>query len=175
MLASRLLGLGKEKAGYGNDTAWCDLSPEEFEELVSIDDPHPLDHDLAATVRRYLGVKMEKAHTKLGGSDWSRADLSPAHFTYMAEDVSHLPGLWSALESALREAQLEAPFRERMRFFSHLNEIKMPDPCLLTAQNNSRNVLRNDESLQRLLRFQRHRPPNCPDRGTEFGWRESPS
>ena len=46
---------------------------------------------------------------------------------------------------------------------------------LLTAQNNSRNVLKNNEPLQRLLRFQRHRSSNCPDRGTEFGWRESPS
>src|SRR6516225_5138055 len=46
---------------------------------------------------------------------------------------------------------------------------------VLTAENKSRNVLRNNESLQRLLRFQRHRSANCPDRGTEFGWREGPS
>ena len=36
-------------------------------------------------------------------------------------------------------------------------------------------MLRNDESLQRLLRFQRHRSSNCADRGTEFCWREGPS
>jgi hypothetical protein len=46
---------------------------------------------------------------------------------------------------------------------------------LLTAQIHSRNVVREYEPLQRLLRFQRHRASNCPDRGTEFGWRKSPN
>jgi DNA polymerase I-like protein with 3'-5' exonuclease and polymerase domains len=68
---------------------------------------------------------MEKAHTKLGGSDWSRTDLSPAHYVYMAENLGYLPALWTVLEQALREAQLEAPFNERMKFFPHLNQIKM--------------------------------------------------
>jgi hypothetical protein len=35
----------------------------------------------------------------------------------------------------------------------------------------SENVVREYERIQRLLRFQRHRSSNCPDRGTEFGWR----
>jgi hypothetical protein len=68
---------------------------------------------------------MEKAHTKLGGSDWSRTDLSPAHYVYMAENLGYLPALWTVLEQALREAQLEAPFHERMKFFPHLNQRKM--------------------------------------------------
>ena len=68
---------------------------------------------------------MEKSHTKLGGSDWSCTDLSPAHYVYMAEDVGYLSALWTVIEQELREAQLEAPFRERMKFFPHLNQIKM--------------------------------------------------
>jgi ribonuclease D len=62
---------------------------------------------------------------QLGGSDWSHTDLSPAHYVHMAEDVGYLPALWTVLEQALREAQLDAPFRERMRFFPHLNQIKV--------------------------------------------------
>ena len=88
-------------------------------------DPNPIDHRIAAVVKRYLGIQMEKAVTKLGGCDWSRTDLSPAHYSYMAEDVGYLPALWSVLEKELREAHLEAPFRERMKFFPHLNQIKM--------------------------------------------------
>ena len=65
---------------------------------------------LAAIVRSYLGIRMEKAHTKLGGSDWSRPDLSPAHYVYMAEDVGHLPALWSVLEQELREARSRGAF-----------------------------------------------------------------
>ena len=77
MRASRLLGLGKEKS-KGSDMAYCDLSDEELEELTSTEaDPNPCNNDLAAIVRRYLGIKMDKIHTKLGGSDWSRPDLLP--------------------------------------------------------------------------------------------------
>ena len=101
------------------------LIAEDLEELASLEDPNPLNHDLATVVKRYLGIRMEKAHTKLGGSDWSRTDLSPAHYVYMAEDVGYLPALWTVLEQELREAQLDAPFRERMKFFPHLNQIKM--------------------------------------------------
>jgi hypothetical protein len=74
MLASRLLGLGKEKPKFQAD-AYCDLDEEDLEELAS-QDPNPVDHDLATVVRRYLGIRVEKAHTKLGGCDWSRTDLS---------------------------------------------------------------------------------------------------
>ena len=90
-----------------------------------MEDPNPVDHDLATVVRRYLGIRMAKARTKLGGSDWSHTDLSPAHYVYMAEDVGYLPALWTVLEQALREAQLDAPLRERMKFLPHLNQIKM--------------------------------------------------
>jgi hypothetical protein len=51
---------------------------------------NPIDHDLATVVRRYLGIKIDKAQTKLGGSDWGRPDLSPPHYHYMKEDVLHL-------------------------------------------------------------------------------------
>jgi DNA polymerase I-like protein with 3'-5' exonuclease and polymerase domains len=43
----------------------------------------------------------------------------------MTEDVGHLPELWNVLEQELREAKLEQVFRERMRFFPNLNEIKL--------------------------------------------------
>jgi DNA polymerase I-like protein with 3'-5' exonuclease and polymerase domains len=126
LTASRLLGLGKEKLKFQTDTAYCDLDCEELlEELISLEADNPVDHDLATVVRRYLGIRMEKVRTKLGGCDWSRTDLSPAHYTYMGEDVAHLPALWTVLEKELREASLGEVFRERMRFFPHLNQIKM--------------------------------------------------
>ena len=56
MLASRLLGLGKEKFRVPSDIAYCDLDPEDLEELVSLEDPNPLNHDLATVVKRYLGI-----------------------------------------------------------------------------------------------------------------------
>jgi DNA polymerase-1 len=123
IIASRLLGLGKEKLKVPLE-GYCDLDPEELEQLGEVDF-NPIDHSLAAAVKRYLGVKMDKTQTKLGESDWSRRDLSSDHFTYMVEDVGHLPALWKALETELRGASLEEPFRERMKFFPHLNEIKM--------------------------------------------------
>lgn len=92
---------------------------------MAAEDSNPIDHDLAAVVRRYLSIKMDKATTKLGGSDWGRTDLTSDHYVYMVEDVGYLPPLWTALEKELRAAQLEAPFRERMGFFPHLNQIKM--------------------------------------------------
>ena len=52
---------------------------------------NPIDHDLATVVRRYLGIKMDKAKTKLGGSDWGIPDLSPPHCHYMKADVTCLP------------------------------------------------------------------------------------
>ena len=126
MLVSRLLGLGKEKLKFSSDIAYCDLDEDDLEELAFQEtDPTPGDHDLATVVKRYLGIRMEKARTKLGGSDWSRTDLSPAHYTYMTEDVGYLPALWDVLERKLREAELDAVFHERMRFFPHLNQIKM--------------------------------------------------
>ena len=119
MLASRLLGLGKEKFKVPSDVAYCDLDSEELEELVSLEDPNPLSHDLATVVKRYLGIRMEKTHTKLGGSDWSCTSLSPAHYVYMAEDVGYLPALWTVLEQELREAQLETPGRMEPTGCSH--------------------------------------------------------
>ena len=115
MIAARLLGLGKEKPGFT-------VSEEIGDENSN---PNPIDNTLTAVVRRYLGIKMTKGKTKLGGSDWGRSDLSPAHFDYMKEDVGYLPDLWEVLARELREADLLRPFEERMRFFPHLNQIKM--------------------------------------------------
>ena len=164
MIASRLLGLGKEKFKVP-DTACCDLSDEELDELTSsqMDDINPTDHDLAATVRRYLGIKMEKAHTKLGGSDWGRSDLSSDHFVYIVEDVAYLPALREALEAELKEANLDEVFRERMEFFPHLNQIKMTgnpvDPLLCEADH--RQVTAEKEAIREELRamFADYRAP----------------
>ena len=109
MVASRLLGLGKEKLKFQAD-AYCDLDQKELEELAA-GDFNPVDHDLAAVARRYLSIKMDKATIKLGGSDWGRNDLSAAHHNYALEDVSHLPALWNVLERELREAKLDQVFR----------------------------------------------------------------
>ena len=142
MIASRLLGMGKEKFKVP-ETAYCDLSDEELDERTSseMEDPNPVDNDLAAVVRRYLGIRMEKAHTKLGGSDWGRSDLSNDQRLYIPEDVIHLPPLWEVFERELKEASLDHVFRERMEFFPHLNQIKMIgnpiDPLLCEADHKS--------------------------------------
>ena len=117
MLASRLLGLGKEKFKVSS-------APDDD---VDVEEAavNPTDHDLATVVRCYLGIKMGKAQTKLGGSDWGRLDLSPPHYHYMKEDVLHLPALWEALQVELRGARLDDVFRERKQFAVHLNVIKM--------------------------------------------------
>ena len=163
LLASRLLGLGKEKFKVPEEV---DLAPEEFPGEFTLEaDPNPLDHALAAVVRRYLGIKMEKAHTKLGGSDWGRTDLSSDHFVYMIEDVGHLPALWTVLEKELREAKLDQVFVERMRFFPHLNEIKMTgipiDSILRDADHKT--VSAEKEAIREKLRTMfadyRHRIP----------------
>jgi hypothetical protein len=128
-----------------------------------MDDFNPTDHDLAATVRRYLGIKMEKTITKLGGSDWGRRDLSPEHTYYMREDVGHLPPLWEALDAELKEAKLDHVFRERMEFFPHLNQIKMIgnpiDPLLCEADH--KNVTAEKDSVREELRgmFADYRAP----------------
>ena len=155
MLASRLLGMGKEKFKVP-ETAYCDLSDEELDERTSseMEDPNPVDNDLAAVVRRYLGIRMEKAHTKLGGSDWGRSDLSNDQRLYIPEDVIHLPPLWKVLERELKEASLDHVFRERVEFFPHLNQIKMignpVDPVLCEADHKS--VTAEKEAVREELR-----------------------
>jgi 3'-5' exonuclease len=109
MIASRLLGLGKEKFRVP-DEAYCDLDSEELEAIPEAD-PNPIDHSLAATVKRYLGIRMDKTSTKLGESDWSRIDISSVQYAYMAEDVRHLPALWEAIKIELQAADLDGPFQ----------------------------------------------------------------
>jgi DNA polymerase I-like protein with 3'-5' exonuclease and polymerase domains len=122
MTASRLLGLGKEKFKVPQE---IDPDSENDEGPDNEESVNPIDHRLPAVVFRYLGIKMDKAKTKLGESDWGRADLSEAYYRYMKEDVLHLPALWGALQAELRGAQLEGVFLERMQFAVHLNVIKM--------------------------------------------------
>jgi hypothetical protein len=64
-------------------------------------------------------------------------------------------------------------------FFGALALIRMPVrqfpiPPAYGRENNPAKCIRY-EPIQRLLRVQRHRSSNCPNRGTEFGRRESPS
>ena len=143
MIASRLLGLGKEKFKVPDD-AYYDLSDEELDELTSsqMDDFNPTDHDLAATVRRYLGIKMDKATTKLGGSDWGRSDISTEQFEYMLEDVSYLPALWEALKPELKEARLDQVFRRAdgvlPSFESDQDDRESDRPCLVRSRPQKR-------------------------------------
>jgi hypothetical protein len=109
MTASRLLGLGKEKFKVPQE---IDPDSENDEGPDNEESVNPIDHRLPAVVFRYLGIKMDKAKTKLGESDWGRADLSEAYYRYMKEDVLHLPALWGALQAELRGAQLEGVFLE---------------------------------------------------------------
>ena len=127
LIASRLLGLGKQKPKFGSQT-YEDLSIAEIEEMeleAEEEDPNPVDHDLASTVRRYLKIVMEKAETKLGASDWGRKDITPEQRAYMLQDVSILVPLWEAIEPELQASKLEKVFKARMEFFHHLNGIKM--------------------------------------------------
>ena len=158
-----MFGLGKEKFKVPDDHL-LRSSDEELEELTSqTDDINPTDHDLAAVVRRYLGIKLDKATIKLGGADWGRRDISPEQRLYMMEDVRHLPALWEVLERELKEAQLDQIFRERMEFFPHLNQIKMIgnpiDPLLCEADHKT--VTAEKEAVREELRvmFADYRAP----------------
>jgi len=127
MIASRLLGLGKQKPKFSTQT-YEDISIEEIEEAeleAEEEDPNPVDHDLASTARRYLKVVMDKSEIKLGASDWGRQDISSEQYAYMIQDVSILVPLWEAMEPELQSANLEMVFRARMEFFVHLNEIQL--------------------------------------------------
>ena len=127
MIASRLLGLGKQKPKFGAQT-YEDISIEEIEEMeleAEEEDPNPVDHDLASTVRRYLKVMMDKAETRLGAFDWGRRSITPEQRAYMLQDVSILVPLWGAIEPELQASKLENVFKARMEFFHHLNGIKM--------------------------------------------------
>ena len=152
MTASRLLGLGKEKFKVPPEAS-CDLDPEELEAMVEADS-NPIDHSLAAVVKRYLGIKMDKAKTNLGGSDWGRAELSKDHYRYMKEDVRHLPALWAAIETELHGAHLDEVFHERMQFAVHLNTIKMTgnpvDPFQI--ESDRQNVLTQKDGIREELR-----------------------
>jgi DNA polymerase I len=139
MLASRLLGLGKEKPRYSGDEilAWCDVEPDELEAESEYDpeyDPNPRIHKFEVTVERYLHIKLAKAVTKLGGSDWGRTDITDAQRAYMADDVKYLAPLWTILETELRTASLWHSWCMRMEFFPHLNQIKMTGNPVATEQ-----------------------------------------
>ena len=54
------LGLGKEKFKVRSDIAYCDLDREDLEELVSLEDPNPVDHDLATVVKGISGSGWRK-------------------------------------------------------------------------------------------------------------------
>jgi DNA polymerase-1 len=155
MLASRLLGLGKEKFKVPLEEAEDDGDDEDI--------INPVDHRLAAVVRRYTGIKMTKAKTNLGGCDWGKAELSEEHFKYMREDVTNLPGLWEALQTELRGAGLERVFRERMAFAVHLNVIKMTGKPvdLVRCEEDCRETAADKEAVREELRemFKDYRHP----------------
>jgi hypothetical protein len=64
MLASQLLGLGRER---GAD----DVLEEDDEQTETEFIDNPTDNALDAVVRRYLGVSIDPAIATLGNSDWS--------------------------------------------------------------------------------------------------------
>jgi ribonuclease D len=62
-------------------------------------DKPPAEHSLAALLRRYLGVVIDKSHRT---SDWT-SELSDAQVSYAADDVRYLVPLYSQLAERLRE------------------------------------------------------------------------
>ena len=135
MLASRLLGLGKENPHPDEeDLTWYD--DEEPDELESepIYDPTPKVHKYEVVVERYLHIQLAKAVTKLGGSDWGRKDITLAQREYMRDDVRYLVPLWDVLKRHLATEGLWRSWQMRMEFFPHLNQIKMTGNPIDTEQ-----------------------------------------
>ncbi len=126
------------------------MTPDEWDQGIAQEN-NPTDNRLEAVVKRYLGVSMAKAQTKLGGSDWSRKNLSVEHYAYMAEDVALLPRLWEVLQEELIKAGLVEVFRKRMEFFPHLNQIKMtgvPNDITQHAQDRERVQAEKEEARE---------------------------
>ena len=119
-------------------------------------------------MRRYLKIILAKEATKLGGSDWSRRDLSKEHLAYMSDDVRHLPALWDVLKAELERAGLSRAFAMRMEFFPHLNQIKMTgNPIDAALRDNDRSeVLQQKDGIREELRklFSDYRHPIPPSR-----------
>ena len=59
---------------------------------------------LAALSELYFGVRMDKSLTK---HDWGRRPLEDRYFTYLADDVRHLPDLDERLAEEIRAADVE--------------------------------------------------------------------
>jgi DNA polymerase I-like protein with 3'-5' exonuclease and polymerase domains len=118
MLAARLLGLGlsRENLDYLDGVDGAD---------AFLEDSNPADNALDTVVHRYLGVAIPKEIAKLGGSDWSRRDLSELHRRYVRWDVEHLPHLHAVLGGELAGNNLSECFAERMEFLPNLLTIKM--------------------------------------------------
>ena len=159
MIASRLLGLGKQKLSF-DPTAYAELSLDEVEEIESeaeVDNPNPIAHDLAATVQRYLGIRMDKALTHLGASDWGRKELTSEQFTYATEDVALLLNLWETIDKELAQAELRTVFAARMEFATHLNQVKMlgipVDTPLLHDEDLPRATVGKEKSAEELTQI----------------------
>ena len=126
LLASQLLSLGevepkrrKPKSPESSEEDFGDDEEEtEFEKTYVL-----VSNDLSAVVERFLGVTMEKATTKLGGSDWS-APLSQAQVDYARDDVAHFHALEIKLTEELHKAGQWKNFQERSEFLVHLNNVK---------------------------------------------------
>jgi DNA polymerase I-like protein with 3'-5' exonuclease and polymerase domains len=129
LLAAQLLSLGevepkrrKQKSPENPD------SDEDFdreEEGTEFEKTFvPVSNEFSAVIERYLGTKMEKATSKLGGSDWSCASLTPAQLAYARDDATHFQALRIKLTEELHSAGQWENFRERSEFLIHLNNVK---------------------------------------------------
>ena len=118
MMASRLFDLGKEKFKVRSDIAYCDLDWEELEEPRLTGGSQSRNHDLAAVVWTVSRDQDGEGSTRSSADPIGAAPicLPPITPTWLKTSViCRRSGAFSRQE--LREAQLEAPFRERMRFF----------------------------------------------------------
>jgi DNA polymerase I len=127
LLAAKLLSLGEVEPKYRRVKDEDEMSQEEFdeEEEAYFDQAFvEVSNDLASVVERYLGIKMAKKESKLGGSDWSLKDLTPAQIEYARADVVHFHPLVLKLTEELKTHGQWANFLERSEFQIHLNNVK---------------------------------------------------
>jgi hypothetical protein len=155
LLAARLLGLGL-----------CRDSLEYLQGIEGLEhfeaDHNPADNSLDTVVQRYLGVQIQAGIAKLGGSDWSRRNLSAQHHQCVRWDVTYLPALQTVLTRELVSARLWDCFDERMEFAIHLLNIKLTGIPIDREQcvRDREEVLKQKEAVREEIRelFSFYRP-----------------
>jgi DNA polymerase I-like protein with 3'-5' exonuclease and polymerase domains len=167
LLASQLLSLGEVKPKRRKRKSEEDPDPEEDfdsddEEASEFEQTFVLvSNGYEDIVERFLGITLEKATSKLGGSDWS-APLSPAQLSYARDDVAHFHALKTKLTEELQAAGQWENFKERSEFLIHLNNVKFAgipvDKGMLLADKAASEQLVAETKLSLREMFKYYRP-----------------